>query len=59
MALELNLEDTKKFIATAGYTLTHSSKLDLIVEYYIIREQYDVDVINMTLFKYDQKLLGY
>lgn len=59
VALELNLEDTKKFIATAGYTLTHSSKLDLIVEYYIIREQYDVDVINMTLFKYDQKLLGY
>lgn len=59
VALELNLEDTKKFIATAGYTLTHSSKLDLIVEYYIIREQFDVDVINMTLFKYDQKLLGY
>ena len=59
VALELNLEDTKKFIATAGYTLTHSSKLDLIVEYYIIREEYDVDAINMMLFKYDQKLLGY
>ena len=33
VALELSLEETRDFIGRAGYALSHSKKLDIIVEY--------------------------
>ena len=35
IALHLNLEETTDLIGRAGYTLSRSSKSDLIVEYFI------------------------
>lgn len=58
IALELNLEETKDFIAKADYALTHSSKLDIIVEYFINRKKYDIFKLNEVLFQFDQPLLG-
>ena len=58
IALELNLEETKDFIGRAGYTLTHSSKFDIIVEYFIINKNYDVFELDAMLFQYDQPLIG-
>lgn len=58
IALELNLEETKDFIGRAGYALTRSSKFDVIIEYFITQRQYDIHEINMTLFEFDQSLLG-
>lgn len=58
VALELNLDETRDFIGRAGYALSHSSKLDLVVEYFIVHQEYDIFTINETLFAFGQPLLG-
>lgn len=58
IALELDLEETKDFIGKAGYALTHSSKFDIIIEYYISKKNYNIFDINEMLFKYDLPIIG-
>lgn len=58
IALELTLEETDDLLARAGYSLSHSRKFDVIVEYFIVTGQYDIFAINQVLFQYDQPLLG-
>ena len=42
----------------AGYAVSHSFMLDTIVEYFITNGKYNIVEINITLFDYDQPLLG-
>ena len=58
IALELTLEQTKAFIARAGYALTRSSVTDLVVEYFISRKIYDVMMINAALDELNEPILG-
>ena len=58
IALELTLEETKDMLLKAGFALSHSSKFDIIVEYFIINGEYDLFTINETLAEFDQPLLG-
>jgi hypothetical protein len=58
IALELTLSQTIDLLARAGYTLSHSRKFDVIVEYFIAGGRYDIFQINEVLFSYDQSLLG-
>lgn len=58
LALELNLDETKEFLGRAGYALTHSSKFDIIIEYFILQENYNVFEINEVLFAYNYPLIG-
>ena len=58
LALELNVEQTNDLIGRAGYTLTNSSKFDLIIQYFIEQKMYNVVEINTVLYKFDQSLLG-
>lgn len=57
-ALELSLEETKDFISRAGFAISHSSKFDIIIEYFLINKNYDVYELNQVLFSFDQPLIG-
>ena len=57
-ALELSTDDAKSFIARAGFALSHSSKFDVIVEYFLMNKNYDVYELNEVLFAFDQPLIG-
>jgi O-acetyl-ADP-ribose deacetylase len=58
IALKLNEDETNDLLSAAGYTLSHSSKFDVIIEFFIQQGKHDIHVINEALFAFDQPLLG-
>ena len=58
IALELNLSETREMLEKAGFSLTHSSKMDIVLEYFIKNGLYDLLEINQVLFQFDLPLLG-
>lgn len=58
VALELSLPETEQLLRKAGFALTHSSKFDIILEYFIKTRNFDIYEINEVLFEFDMPLLG-
>ena len=58
VALRLSLPETVRLLRRAGFAITHSSKFDIIMEYFISQRAYDIYEINGVLFDYDLPLLG-
>ena len=58
LALRLSLEEMQDLIARAGFTLTHSSKRDLIIEFFFQKKQYRLMDLNEALYRFGEKTLG-
>ncbi len=58
IALELSLDETKSLLEKAGYALSHSSKFDIIIEYFVLKKNYNLFEINDALYEFDQPLLN-
>lgn len=57
VALHLDLDETADLLGRAGYTLSHSSESDIIVEYFIKNRMYNIDEINSQLEQRGHKTL--
>lgn len=49
IALHLDLDETTDLLRRAGYSISHSSESDMIVEFYIKKGIYNIDRINNQL----------
>lgn len=58
VGLKLNLDETRDLLGKAGYALSRSSKSDLIVEFFISEERYDLLELNEALLEFGQPLIG-
>ncbi len=58
VALRLNLDETKDLISRAGFALSPCSKRDIIVQFFIERDAYDIYEINNALYEHGEQLLG-
>lgn len=58
LALQLELDEAKKLLATAGYTLSASSRFDLIIMYLIENCEYNIHFANIVLEDYGEGTLS-
>ena len=56
-ALRLDLAKTNKLLEAAGYALTNSSKRDVIISFFIEKEEFDLNYLNEMLYDYGQPVL--
>lgn len=58
IALKLNLQEANMLLVSAGYSLSHSFITDIVIEYFIEKKKYDINLINIALDEYKQQPLG-
>ncbi|MDO4175881.1 MAG: hypothetical protein Q4D99_00180 [Bacillota bacterium] len=55
VGIRLTEEETEELLMKAGYAFSNTSKFDLVLQYFIQRENYDIWTINEVLNYYDQE----
>ena len=58
LALQLPLAEANDLLERAGYTLSHSNKRDVVIEYLFRERIYNLSKINTVLEMLRQKLIG-
>lgn len=58
MALNLSLDETKDLLEKAGYSLSHSSRSDVIVMYFLEEGNHDIYMLNETLDHFNERTLS-
>ena len=58
LALILSLSEANDILSRAGYVLSHSSKRDVVIEYFFREQIYNINDVNEILFRLEQKLIG-
>lgn len=57
IALELTLDETLDLLQSAGFSLSSSSKFDLIIQFFIEEGNFNIFEINEALFSFEQPIL--
>lgn len=57
LGAELNYDETQALLSVAGLTLSHYILFDVIIEFYIKNQIYDIDAINISLNEYKQPVI--
>ena len=55
-ALKLNIEEAEDLMATAGYAFSKSNMRDVVFEYFIRTQNYNIDEINEVLYSFNLDL---
>ena len=58
VAMELTMPEAEELLYKAGFALSHSSKYDIVLEYFIKNRSFDIHEINQVLYRFDMPLLG-
>jgi len=58
LGLRLSLDEALDLLGKAGYTLSPSSKSDVILRYFLENREYDLDLVNRVLDHFSQPVLG-
>ena len=56
--LRLRIWNATDLLQRAGYTLSHSDKRDVIIEYFLKVKKYNLDDVNAVLYELGQKTIG-
>ena len=54
LSLHLSLDETKDLLASAGFAFSPSSKFDLIMQYVIEQEIYDIYRVDCILYDFGE-----
>jgi hypothetical protein len=57
-ALQLNKKETEKLLGAAGYSFSNSDTFDLIVQFFLEKNIYDIDALNWALDYFSLKTLS-
>lgn len=58
IALELDLEDIEDLLQSAGFSINYSDKGDLIIQFFIEKQNYNLHEINEALHSFQLQPLG-
>ena len=58
IGLKLSYQDARDLLARAGFAFSPCDKRDVIVRYFLEREEHDIATVNAALYDFDQALLG-
>lgn len=57
LALELDIDETNNLLETCGFTLSDSNVFDLVIQFFIEKKIYDLNLINEALYYFKLKPL--